>query len=182
MNVRNAVVGGAAALFVGASASTALSEPVVFDVLTTNVSETGFTEEQNFIGHEFGTTETSDFFFPITISSGLSDRDDWTYQLVIDYTENDLGFFGNGSASIEILNIKGPDDPMPIIEVQAKDAQGNPIGQWEFDGGNIFWAAGTSEILESGEIVVIQWNQIPAPGALALLGIAGLCGARRRRS
>ena len=30
-------------------------------------------------------------------------------------------------------------------------------------------------------MVIVAWNSVPAPGALALLGLAGLVGGRRRR-
>ena len=49
------------------------------------------------------------------------------------------------------------------------------------DGSSIHFSALVSEILQGGEFVTIQWNQIPAPGALALLGLAGLASRRRRR-
>jgi len=34
----------------------------------------------------------------------------------------------------------------------------------------------------NGEIGNLQYNNVPAPGALALLGVAGIVGARRRRA
>lgn len=34
----------------------------------------------------------------------------------------------------------------------------------------------------AGSILTFQYQYIPAPGALALLGVAGLIGTRRRRS
>jgi len=46
--------------------------------------------------------------------------------------------------------------------------------------GNGYGAAGTAGTW-SGSITLIGVNVIPAPGALALLGAAGLVGARRRR-
>jgi len=46
--------------------------------------------------------------------------------------------------------------------------------------GNGYGASGTSGTW-TGSITLIGVNAIPAPGALALLGVAGLAGARRRR-
>ena len=45
--------------------------------------------------------------------------------------------------------------------------------------GNGYGAAGTSGTW-TGSITLIGVNAIPAPGALALLGVAGLAGRRRR--
>ncbi|NBX37260.1 MAG: hypothetical protein EBR10_08570 [Planctomycetes bacterium] len=45
--------------------------------------------------------------------------------------------------------------------------------------GNGYGAAGTSGTF-TGSITLIGVNQVPAPGALALLGLAGLAGRRRR--
>jgi hypothetical protein len=46
--------------------------------------------------------------------------------------------------------------------------------------GNGYGAGGTSGTW-TGSITLIGVNAIPAPGALALLGVAGLAGTRRRR-
>ena len=50
------------------------------------------------------------------------------------------------------------------------------------DGFSITFDASTFDILPgAGGVVQIQWTQVPAPGSLALLGLAGLMGTRRRR-
>jgi MYXO-CTERM domain-containing protein len=46
--------------------------------------------------------------------------------------------------------------------------------------GNGYGAAGTSGTW-TGSITLIGVEAIPAPGAVALLGLAGLAGSRRRR-
>jgi hypothetical protein len=59
------------------------------------------------------------------------------------------------------------------------------IAQLTSTGGNGFtaaWDVGTvtlSNPVTPG--VVVAWNSIPAPGSLALLGLAGIIGGRRRR-
>jgi len=171
----------AGAFALGAVSASASAVPDIFDVIVTTTG--GFTEVAPFLGHEFGTSDSFAPFpgFPINISSGLSDREGWQYQIVIDYREYDIGIFGSGTSTVELLGIKSPDSPFPITDARAKDAFGNDIGGIEFDGGNIIWVGGTMDILNSGELVTIQWNQIPAPGAIALLGLAGLTGTRRRR-
>jgi hypothetical protein len=45
--------------------------------------------------------------------------------------------------------------------------------------GNGYGAAGTSGTF-TGTITLIGVNAVPAPGAIALLGLAGLAGRRRR--
>jgi len=45
--------------------------------------------------------------------------------------------------------------------------------------GNGYGAAGTSGTW-TGTITLIGVNAVPAPGAIALLGLAGLAGRRRR--
>ena len=42
-------------------------------------------------------------------------------------------------------------------------------------------ATGAADAAYQSGSVTIYWNEIPAPGALALLGLAGIAGTRRRR-
>ena len=83
---------------------------------------------------------------------------------------------------IDITGIKEPGGSNFINSVEAFGASGNPIGLISTDGFNIHFEAFSGDILlNGGGIVSIVWTQVPAPGALALLGLAGLCGTRRRR-
>ena len=50
-----------------------------------------------------------------------------------------------------------------------------------------FWESyndhvGAADAKYTGGSVTIEYNEIPAPGALALLGLAGIAGTRRRRA
>ncbi|MHC4428758.1 MAG: PEP-CTERM sorting domain-containing protein [Planctomycetota bacterium] len=85
--------------------------------------------------------------------------------------------------SIDIAGIKEPGLDNFINTVGSTDQFGNPLGLAVTDGFNITFSASTADILLGGGSVRIQWTQsvIPAPGSLALLGLAGLCGTRRRR-
>ena len=52
-------------------------------------------------------------------------------------------------------------------------------GEWTFTF-SYDWAGGASAG-QTWTDVQITLHKVPAPGALALLGVAGLCGVRRRR-
>ncbi len=41
------------------------------------------------------------------------------------------------------------------------------------------WAV--DDVIATGNIMYLAWNKVPAPGATALFGLAGLAGLRRRR-
>ena len=43
-------------------------------------------------------------------------------------------------------------------------------------------ATGAADAVYNSGTVTIYWNEVPAPGALALLGLAGIAGTRRRRN
>ncbi len=98
-----------------------------------------------------------------------------------------------GSADLGILGTGLPGDEAPYTFVEV-----GPLG-WGPLGGGIrgaevwqagpFAAAGWLVSIEdpvggdggSVRSVIIDYNPVPAPGALALLGLAGLAGRRRRR-
>ncbi len=97
----------------------------------------------------------------------------FTAELVIDYT---MGFLPLGAGyehRVEILDIT---DGAAIENVEVN------VGVVNTDGFSISWSAIEGDILDAGGVVTITWGEpIPAPGALALLGLAGLAVGRRRR-
>ncbi len=89
-----------------------------------------------------------------------------------------------GFPHFETIEMSGIKEPGGLNFINSVEVEG-PLADFSIvstDGFNIFFAADSVDIGSYGNSVVsIIWTQIPAPGALALLGVAGLLGARRRR-
>ncbi len=73
--------------------------------------------------------------------------------------------------TIDILGLKQDGSLAEIVTSQ---------GQASTDGNAVHWV-GDRGTLEGDPLLLMTIRQVPAPGALALLGAAGLAGARRRR-
>ncbi len=84
----------------------------------------------------------------------------------------------------EGIDISGIKDPGAKNFINSVEVVG-PLADFSTvttDGFNIHFEAYSLDILDfGGGTVTITWTQIPAPGSLALLGLAGLMGTRRRR-
>ena len=59
-----------------------------------------------------------------------------------------------------------------VLQVAVRSGE-HASGVWNISWGNI--GAG------GGGLARLEWTTVPAPGAMALLGLAGLAGTRRRR-
>lgn len=124
--------------------------------------------------------------FTVTATSGLSTRPGFDFELVLDFAN--FGLFNNPPNIWwdTTLMIKPDTTPAPIGVYQVKNGAGailqtvdlgstpgtirirNLIGDFNLPGA-------------ADDKLIIQWTQIPAPGALALLGAAGAFGFRGRR-
>ena len=87
---------------------------------------------------------------------------------------------GSGVIDVDFAYTATPDDAQtfPIdgrvlaLQIAVRSGE-HASGVWNVHWHNIGGGGGGSDLLE--------WTTVPAPGALALLGLAGLAGARRRR-
>ena len=130
--------------------------------------------------------------YPLVVSSALSDRPGFDFELTWDLTGFDTSFFAPDDMFWVELDIKDENTDTPIIAIGVKDWEGVEITDWidltgngsGFTNGTIGLAFPFFHIQPTGsghEFFTIQWAQVPTPGALALLGLAGVVGRRRRR-
>jgi hypothetical protein len=94
-----------------------------------------------------------------------------------------VGGFSNLGASQRLFWANGGSDAPGTTVIDSKSVNAIVFSGTGADPkiwlGNGYGAAGTSGTW-TGSITLIGVNAIPAPGALALLGVAGLAGRRRR--
>jgi hypothetical protein len=186
------LVCGALLASITALTDTVDAAPVAIGI-DTFVHATGSTQAfSRIIGtHQFGTQGQVMGAPPytITVSSNPSQRPGWQYELMVNYTAYDPGYFipfGIDRLTLDLNGIKPDGAPDPIIAINVKHIDGSTYtsGQNSFTGTSIHVDVAIAEVIAPGSnnIIIVQWNQFPAPGGLALLGVAGVLGGRRRRS
>ena len=88
---------------------------------------------------------------------------------------------GSGVITTDFTYVATPDDDQTypldgrvlVLNIAVLSGE-NASGIWNIQWGNVPAGGG-------GQAIGAMWTTVPAPGALALLGLAGLAGARRRR-
>ncbi len=91
---------------------------------------------------------------------------DWSYYTINSPGYDSVGYIVNGTY-FELDMGYGPGSGSVSVDVGA----GDEIGFYAYTSDGVFGA---------GELTITNFSAVPAPGALALLGLAGLAGRRRR--
>jgi uncharacterized protein (TIGR03382 family) len=101
-----------------------------------------------------------------------------TVSIPPDFTSVDtvIGIFDSGGVLLDFDDNEGPGD-FSFIEIQL-----TPGTYYIGITGAPDFAFTGSHTVTGGYKLIVGFNIIPAPGALALLGVAGLVGRRRRRN
>jgi hypothetical protein len=140
--------------------------------------------------HNFGSFEVFDSVgfpggaFTVDVFSGPSDRPGWDFEVTEDFANFGTGDFIGGTASYSLQGIKAPGTNAPIDDVAVKNGFGQPMPNVtvNFDGGNIFVNGLVDDLIGGGDVITIQWTQVPEPASLSLLAIGGAAILRRRRN
>ena len=183
----------AAVLTIGAAAHAGFAD---FSINSLTQSTDGVPiEDFTLANYAFGSTDYIDAVddgvpatFHIEANSGVSQRVGFDYELSLNYGSYDIGFFLDGSGpGLHQITLSGVSDAGNISDVFVKDISGNSVGTFSTNGTDIFFEATVEDILAvigptESDAIVIQWAVVPAPGAFALLGMAGLASRRRRRA
>lgn len=187
---RKLVSGAVLAAVMGGATEITIAEPM--DILGVT-SENGDFSVQSFVHTFLGPPTTYGLAaYPMTVSSALSNRPGFQFEMTWDLTAFDTSFFPATSLFYVELTIKEPGTNTPIIAVGVKDWDNQEITDFfdltgtgnGFTDGTIGLAIPFFHIQPTGsgqEFFTIQWAQIPGPGGIALLGIFGAVGVRRRR-
>ena len=129
--------------------------------------------------------------YPLTVSSALSSDPDFMYEMTWDLAGFGLDYFGTVDNFFVDLDLSS--DPNAINGLEVKGSDGASVLAFTDTTGSGMGYNGTAVglYLSVGDLLAqggpadhgftIQWSTVPAPGALALLCLGGLVGARRRR-
>ena len=155
-----------------------------FDINHT-VNGSGTPQSTTINDYDFGTIDFLDGndnglrdSFPIVVTSGPGSGG-FDFQVVLDYTDLDIGFFGAGTVTGSFVGIGHP-----ITDLSVTEPEGAEFGNFSTDGSTISFDYTIADVLSinEGEVTVSFSTQaIPEPSSTAIIGLAGLCLASRRR-
>lgn len=133
--------------------------------------------------HTYGGPDTTiadpgfpSFFMVFSTPAGAAGYDN---SMLIDFTNFAYGDFAGetGTLSLVGLALDHNGDAVLLNENDAVVANGTGVG----DTFTLTWSVDDILSAGTGTLATVAWNnKIPAPGALALFGLAGLAGRRRR--
>ena len=116
--------------------------------------------------------------FPIVVTSGPSSGE-LDFQVVLNYTDLDIGFFGVGTVEGSFVGIGHP-----ITGVSVTDIEGGPFGNFSTDGSTIDFDYTIADVLSINEgpvTISFSTQAVPEPSSTVIIGLASLCLASRRR-
>jgi len=159
--------------------------PIFFDI---NHSVDGGDGGQtiNLEGYGFGTTNFLDGnvtnsdpdSFPIQVDSGTGSGG-FDFEVVLDYTSHDIGFFGDGPVTGSLVGIG-----LPITDVFVSGPSGLEFGNFSTDGSDVFFDYTIADVvaINEGQVTIsFSAQAVPEPSSTAIIGLAGLLLASRRR-
>ena len=159
--------------------------PTSFEINhTVNGSETS--QETTIDSYVFGTTDFIDGSpnngeedsFPVVVTSGLGSGG-FDFEVVLDYTEFGIDFFGEGTVTGSFVGIG-----LPISDVSVTDSEGALFGNVSTDGSTIDFDYTIGDVLSINEgpvTISFSTQAVPEPSSTVIIGLAGLYLASRRR-
>lgn len=113
-------------------------------------------------------TNDSPLHYTVEVTSTVVNQ--WSVIFSMDFTNFEPAYYSN--YTIDIVGLKSDGSLLGV--------QGNSTG-FSTDGNSIHWQGTGTELQGLGSLT-FKVYQTPAPGALALVGMAGVFGSRRRRA
>ncbi len=140
--------------------------------------------------HNFGGFDTFDSVgfpggtFTVDVSSGPATQAGFDFEVNMDWANFATADFAGGTATYSLQGIKAPGTNLPIDAVGVFDGFGQsmPNTTINFDDGNIFVSGFSDDLINGGDVISIQWTQVPEPATLSLLALGGATILRRRRN
>ena len=159
--------------------------PTVFE-LNHTVTGTGTPQETTIDEYDFGTTDFIDCTpnneeedtFPVVVTSGPGSGG-FDFEVVLDYSSFDIGFFGAGTVEGSFVGIG-----LPITDVFVTDPSGLEFGNFSTADSSVLFDYTIADVLaiDEGEVTIsFSTAAVPEPSSAAIIGLVGLCLASRRR-